>query len=174
MNPLDILICIILGFCLIRGIFRGSIKEITSLIGVFVGFYVAYTYYKVVASWLSPLIGSEPYESIVAFLLTFAVFFFALGLIGILLKHLLKGTSLGWTDRILGSLLGLVKALLIVSVLFIPITTYLPANASVIRNSALAPYVSVVSDKIVTAVPEEMKQRFWEKVNALRMSWKSG
>ncbi|PQP34359.1 colicin V production protein, partial [Desulfobacteraceae bacterium SEEP-SAG9] len=33
MNPLDILIIVIAGFCLIRGIFRGLIKELSSIIG---------------------------------------------------------------------------------------------------------------------------------------------
>jgi membrane protein required for colicin V production len=172
MNPLDILICVILGFCLIRGIFRGSIKEITAIIGVFVGFYVAYSYYSVLATWLSEYIVNESYRNIVSFFLAFAIFFFAIGLIGALLKHLLKGASLGWTDRALGSILGLVKALLIVSILLIPITTYLPKNSPVIRNSVLAPYVSMASDKIIAVVPKDMKQRFWNNVKALRTSWK--
>ena len=40
MNILDILIVVIVGFCLVRGIFRGIVKEITSIIGVFVGFFL--------------------------------------------------------------------------------------------------------------------------------------
>ena len=171
MNALDILICVIVGFCLIRGIFRGSIKELTSIVGVFVGFYVAYTYYHLPAKWLSQFVANESYLKIVGFFLTFTIFFLAIGLIGVLLKHLLKGASLGWTDRALGSILGLVKALLIVSVLLIPITTYLPKNSPVIKDSVLAPYVSMASDKIVAVVPKDMKQRFWNNVKALRTSW---
>jgi len=41
MNALDVVIAVIVGFCLIRGIFRGLIKELSSIIGVFAGFYFA-------------------------------------------------------------------------------------------------------------------------------------
>ncbi|MGD9259358.1 MAG: CvpA family protein, partial [Desulfobacterales bacterium] len=38
MNPFDILIIIILGYSLIRGLFRGLVKEVASIIGVLGGF----------------------------------------------------------------------------------------------------------------------------------------
>ena len=44
MNYLDIIIVVILSYCVIRGVFRGLIKELSSIIGVFGGFYAAYTY----------------------------------------------------------------------------------------------------------------------------------
>jgi len=37
MNPFDTIIAIILGYCLIRGFFRGLIKELSSIIGVLGG-----------------------------------------------------------------------------------------------------------------------------------------
>ncbi|MBW2176094.1 MAG: CvpA family protein, partial [Deltaproteobacteria bacterium] len=43
MTILDVLMIVIVGFCLIRGVFRGLIKEISSIIGVFAGYYAAYT-----------------------------------------------------------------------------------------------------------------------------------
>ena len=36
-NPFDIGIIIIFGFCMIRGFFRGFVKEVISLIGVLAG-----------------------------------------------------------------------------------------------------------------------------------------
>ena len=41
MNILDILIAVIVGFCLVRGIFRGIIKELTSIVGVVAGFFAS-------------------------------------------------------------------------------------------------------------------------------------
>lgn len=172
MNILDILIGVIAGFCLVRGIFRGTVKEITSIIGVFVGFYAAYTYYPVVANWLSRLITNKSYLNIVSFFLTFTVLFLAVGLLGIILKHLLKVVALGWFDRIFGGTFGLVKALLIVSVLLVPLTTFLPQKSSVIKDSCLAPHVSTLSEKMIALVPKEMKQRFGDNIKALKDTWK--
>jgi membrane protein required for colicin V production len=172
MNILDVGIAVIVGFCLVRGIFRGLIKELTSIIGVFVGFFVAYYYYPVVAQVVSRFIDKTSYVNIVSFVLVFTVLFLAVGFVGVVLKHVFKAAALGWADRVLGATFGLVKAVLIVSILLIPLLTFLPKEAPVIRDSLLAPYVSIISEKMVGVVPKEMKQKFGDNINALKETWK--
>jgi membrane protein required for colicin V production len=173
MNILDILIAVIVGFCLIRGIFRGIIKELTSIVGVFVGFFVAFSYYPIVAHLLSRFIVNKSFLNIVSFFLAFTVLYLAVGLVGIILKRVFKAVTLGWADHVLGATFGLVKAVLIVSVLLVPLTTFLPQKSPVIRDSFLAPYVSLISEKMVAVVPTEMKKEFGDNVNALREAWKN-
>jgi membrane protein required for colicin V production len=172
MNTLDILIVVIVGFCLVRGMFRGIVKEITSIIGVFVGFYAAYTYYPVVGNWFSGIITNKSYLNILSFFITFTIWFLAVGFVGVVLKYLLKAVALGWADRILGGTLGIVKAVLIASVLLVPLTTFLPQKSPVIKNSFFAPHVSTLSEKMVAVVPKEMKQKFGDNINALKEAWK--
>ena len=172
MNALDILIGGIVGFCLIRGIFRGIVKEITSIIGVFVGFYAAYTYYPLVANWLSHLITNKSYLNIISFFIAFCILFLAVGFVGVVLKYLLKAVALGWADRILGGIFGFVKAVLIASVLLVPLTTFLPPKSPVIKDSLLAPHVTTLSEKMVVVVPKEMKKKFGDNINALKEAWK--
>ena len=176
MNILDIFILVILGFCLVRGIFRGIIKELTSIVGVFVGFFVAYNFYPVVAVLISRFFANKAYLNIVSFFLAFTVLFLAVGLVGVILKHLFKAVALGWLDRVLGAAFGFIKAVLIVSVLLVPLTTYLPQRSPVIKDSFLAPYATKISQVLVTVVPsvvpEEMKDKFHENINALKETWK--
>jgi membrane protein required for colicin V production len=171
-NALDIITALVVGFCLIRGIFRGIIKELTSIIGVFIGFYGAYIYYPILARWLSDLIANRSYSHIISFFLIFVTVLLAVGFVGMILRHLLKAAALGWADRILGGTFAMVKAVLIVSVLLIALTTFLPENAPVIKNSLLAPRVSAISEKLVAVVPGEMKERFRNNIKALKISWK--
>jgi membrane protein required for colicin V production len=142
MNVLDIVISMIVVFCLVRGIFRGIIKELTSIIGVFVGFYGGYMYYPLLARWLSNLIADKPYLNIISFLLTFTILFIAIGSVGVILKHL------------------------------IPITAFLPKNSPVIKHSIIAPHVSLASEKIVAAVPRDLKEKFRDNIKSLKASWK--
>jgi len=172
MNTLDVVIAVIVGFCLVRGVFRGIVKEITSIVGVFVGFFGAYSYYPLVAALISRLMADEAYVNIVSFVMIFTILFFAVSFIGIVLKHLLKAISLGWADRILGATFGLLKAVLIVSVLLVPLATFLPKESSLIKNSLLAPYVITITQKIVIVVPEEMKQKFSDNIESLKEAWK--
>jgi membrane protein required for colicin V production len=172
MNALDIAISLIGGFCLVRGLFRGVIKEITSVVGVFGGFYGAYTFYPLLAGWLSRLIANRAYLNIISFFLAFTIIFLAIGFAGVILKHLFRAAALGWADRILGGTFAMVKAVLIVSVLLIPLMAFLPKDSAVIKNSRIAPYVSATSEKLVAAVPMEMREKFRDNVKALKASWK--
>ncbi len=172
MNALDIVICVIGGYCLIRGLFRGIIKEITSIVGVFIGFYGAYTYYPMVATLLSGWITNKSYLSIISFFLIFTMILLAVGFVGVILKHLFKAAALGWADRILGGTFAMVKAVLIISVLLIALTAFLPENSPLMRHSRLAPHVSSASEKLVACVPEKMKLKFHDNIKALKESWK--
>jgi membrane protein required for colicin V production len=173
-NALDIVISLIGGFCIVRGIFRGIVKEITSIVGVFVGFYAAYTYYPLVAKWLSRLITitNKSYLDIMSFFLSFTIIFLAIGFVGVILKQLCKAAVLGWADRILGGTFAIVKAVLIASVLLVALTTFLPKNSPVIRDSVLAPHTSVVAEQLTVIIPKEMKKKFGDNIKSLKAIWK--
>jgi membrane protein required for colicin V production len=171
MNTLDVVIAVIVGFCLIRGVFRGIIKEVTSIVGVFVGLFGALFFYPVAASLISRFMANQAYVNILSFILSFTVLFLAVGFVGVVLKQMLKAISLGWADRVLGGVFGLLKAVLIASVLLIPLTTFLPKDASLVRDSLLAPHVMTITKKIVIIVPEEMKKQFADNIESLKEAW---
>jgi len=172
MNPFDILILVILGYSLIRGLFRGLVKEISSVIGVFGGFYAAFTYYKVFAGLLAGLIQDESYLNILSFLIIFCSVLIVVSVLGVIIKYLLNIAFLGWFDRVGGVIFGIAKAILIVSVLFISLTAFLPKGSTFIKNSVLAPHVSWVSEKMAKVVSHEMKQNFMSKLGDLKKAWK--
>jgi len=99
MNFFDIIVIVILGYCLIRGVFRGFIKELSSIIGVLGGFYAAFTYYMVVAKPLSKWIANSGYLNILSFLIIFCGVFIMISILGVIINYLLKIVFLGWLDR---------------------------------------------------------------------------
>jgi membrane protein required for colicin V production len=172
MNPFDILIIVILGYSLVRGLFRGLVKEISSIIGVLGGFYAAYTYYMLLAKLLSRLIHDVSYLNIVSFLIIFCGVLIIVSVLGVIIKYLLNVAFLGWVDRIGGLFFGIIKAVLIVSVLFISLTAFLPQGSAFIKNSVMAPHVAWVSEKMAKVVSRQMKQDFMTKLEQLKKSWK--
>ena len=171
MNPFDILILVILGYSLVRGLFRGLVKEISSIIGVFGGFYAAYTYYPALAKLIARLIHDVSYLNIVSFLIIFCGVLIAVSVLGVIIKYLLNIAFLGWVDRIGGVIFGVAKGVLVVSVIFISLTTFLPQGSAFIKNSVLAPHVSWVSEKMAKVVSKEMKQDFTRKLGELKKAW---
>jgi membrane protein required for colicin V production len=93
-------------------------------------------------------------------------------ILGVIIKYLLNIAFLGWVDRIGGVGFGLVKGILIVSILFITLTAFLPKGSAFLKNSMLAPHVSWVSEKMAKVVSKEMKQDFVAKLGELKKAWK--
>jgi membrane protein required for colicin V production len=144
----------------------------SSIVGVLAGYYAAYSYYGFIAAVLSRWITNTAYVNIVSFLILFSVVFLTVSAFGVILKYVLRIAFMGWLDRICGAAFGLAKAILIVSVLLIVLTTFLPQKAPIVTNSVLAPHVSTVSEIMVKVVSKEMKQKFYTKMEALKKSWK--
>ena len=172
MNPFDILIIVILGYSLVRGLFRGLVKELSSIIGVLGGFYAAFTYYKLFTGLLSGLIKNTAYLNILSFLIVFCTVLILVSVLGVIIKYLLNIVFLGWIDRIGGFSFGIIKGVLIVAIIFITLTAFLPKGSAFLKNSVLAPHVSWISDKMAKVISEEMKQDFMAKSEELKKAWK--
>lgn len=157
---------------MIRGVFRGLIKELSSIIGVLGGFYAAYSYYMVLARPLSRWISNVSYLNISSFLIIFCGVLIIISILGVVIKYVLNIAFLGWVDRICGAGFGIIKGILIASVLLITLTAFLPRNAPVIKNSMLAPHVTLVSEKMAKVVSKDMKRNFTAKLAELKKAWK--
>ena len=172
MNPFDVFIIIVVCYSIIRGLFRGLVKEVSSIIGVLGGFYAAYSYHPMVAKLISSLVKDPAYLNILSFLIIFCAILIIISVIGVIIKYLLNVVFLGWIDRLCGVFFGLIKGILIVTVLFIILTTFLPKGAPLIKQSVLAPHVTWISEKMVNVVSKEMRQDFFGKLNEFKKAWK--
>ena len=171
MNLLDYVLLAILGYCLVRGIFRGLIKELSSIVGVLGGFYAAYTYYPLVAAHLTRWITNTGYLNTISFLLLFTVVYLLVSIAGAIIKYLMNIVFLGWLDRLFGTLFGALKGGLITAVVILALTTFLPSNAALIQKSHVAQHTMRFSAFLVKVTPKEMKRSFGTKVKDLNKTW---
>ena len=88
------------------------------------------------------------------------------------IKYVLNIAFMGWFDRIFGAGFGLLKGVLIISVLLIVFTAFLPQGDPIVRNSVLAPHLTLVSEKMAKIVSKDMKQLFSSNIRELKKSWK--
>jgi len=172
MNLLDIVIIGIMGYCLIRGIFRGLIKELSSIVGVLAAFYAAYSYYPLIAYLLRRWITDTGYLNILSFFILFCLIFIAVSMLGVVIKYLLNIAFLGWVDRICGGAFGTIKGILLVSMLVMTLTTFLERGTPLLKRSLLAPHVMLISENMAKVVPKDMKKKFREGGKALEKAWK--
>ncbi len=120
MNKLDIILLFPIGLGFVFGLFKGLIKEITSLAAIVLGIYGA----KLLAPIVSGLlVSSFHFSEKTAMPLSYLVLFIgiAIGLL-VLAKSLEKvfdSMSLGGLNKLFGGVFGALKYALIVSVLLI-------------------------------------------------------
>ena len=118
MNTIDVGILVILGFFCIKGLFRGIILEIFTLLGWIVGFVIALREKSLLASWM---IESLKLPELPANILGFLVILFAIVLLlrwaGRALKYTTRWTFIGWLDRGGGFIFGAAKGLIAASLL---------------------------------------------------------
>lgn len=142
MNFFDIAILLILAAFLLKGVWRGLLREVCSLAGLIAGTVLAFRFHPPLAEWMTQTLGLPLRFWIVAmFLLLFVatVVFFAL--LGHLLSRFVKLVFLGGLNRVAGGFFGLAQGLVVLAlVLFAISRTALPGSLEKPwRGSQLAP-----------------------------------
>jgi len=171
MNAFDILIIVIVSFCLIRGAFKGLIGEVSGIIGVVAAFYGAYTYYPLITVYAQKWIENAGFRNIIAFFLIFCAILIVINLVSLLIRKILNLVFLGWVDRTFGLVFGAVNGILIVSVIFIMITSFMPKNSNFLTTSKFSPYIAQVSETLTVFVSKNSRKDFLKKLEELKI-WK--
>jgi membrane protein required for colicin V production len=76
---------------------------------------------------------------------------------------------LSWADRMAGGAVGLVAAMLIAAWLVLPLVAYSPFGEKALRDSVLAPYVTVVANKKVEDLRQYWRERWQATPDSLEV-----
>ena len=155
MNLLDIAFCIIAGYFLIRGLFRGFIIEITAIVGVVLAFVLANKYHNALSPYVREYITESGWGGTLAYLVVFVGAIVAATLLGKLLHRVLASPS-DLMNTVSGGFIGLTKGALISLVLFMLLSNYLP-QAEFMQTSLFAPYLDHVAQSIRPYMPEQLR-----------------
>jgi membrane protein required for colicin V production len=163
MNYLDIIITIPLLYGLIKGFSNGLIKEITGLLGLLAGTYVAINF----SSYLYPkftdfLGGYEQFIPIISFITLFIVSVVMIKIVGYIIDKITKALALGFVSRLLGAFFGILKVVVIYSFLLFLTTDYKLIDKQTQEQSVLIIPLQEFSE-IITPEINKHKSNFLEK-----------
>lgn len=120
MAVIDIVLVALLGFGLIRGFFKGLFVEVASLVALIAGIYGAIHFSYYIADLLMEHVEwSEKTINITAFAITFIIIVLIVALAGKALTKLADFAALGFLNKLLGGVFGMLKIGLILSILLI-------------------------------------------------------
>lgn len=120
MSTFDIVILGLLLFGFIRGLMKGLFVELASLIALIAGVYGAIHFSYFVSGYLVDYVDwEEKYISIVAFAITFIAIVVVIALLGKMLTKVADFASLGFLNKLLGGVFGILKIGVILSVILL-------------------------------------------------------
>jgi membrane protein required for colicin V production len=117
MNGVDYLFVAIVLISTTTGIFRGFVREAISLLGWLVGIWLAWQYAYLLDPYLGGALAAPELREWAGRIILLLVFVFAASALGSLVAHLLhRASGLAATDRFVGALFGLIRALVAIGV----------------------------------------------------------
>jgi|SRR4030042_129733 membrane protein required for colicin V production len=139
MNWLDIVIIIVVVSLGIAGLRQGLIRTVFGIAGLIGGIFLAGRYYDELAARLFP--SGAIWGNIAAYAIILIATLVVAGVIGWLLAKLINFAALGWLDKFMGFILGVVIAgLLCAAILAIAVKFY-PGMEATINQSVIARFL---------------------------------
>jgi membrane protein required for colicin V production len=170
LNWVDLIMAIVLIGFAIRGLMKGFFRELFSLVGLFIGLWVALLKFVPVGEWLQtklPLTDPLPFHA--AFLAIFLGISALAGVCGYLLHKVAKVFFVGWLDAVVGLGFGLIKGVVILTILLF-LLAHLPLSRAVatqLRTSTIVGHLELLNPFVAESVQAYKRfggERLWERL----------
>lgn len=160
MNVLDLIILLLIGASIAVGLWRGFIRESVTFVSWLLAAWLILRYAGPLADALTPWLAQETVRVVVA-VLALALAALTLGAVVTTLLRRIAGTlGLGLLDRLLGIVLGLVRGVVVVTLLVLLAGVTPVPDAAGWQNSALIPSFERLARAALDRLPADTAERF--------------
>jgi len=168
-NIADWIILLALVLSVVQAASSGFFQEAFGIAGLVFGYLIAAWQYRHLAGYFAPFISSQWLGEIVAFLAIFFGVMVLAGVLGKIVRWIVKEAGLNVVDRFLGGVLGLVRGCLVVAIVLVSMTAFTPTSRW-LQGSGLAPYFLVVGRAVIWVAPAELRAQFYKGLDYLRQT----
>ena len=167
MNIADWIILLALVLSVVQAASSGFFQEAFGVAGLVFGYLIAAWQYRHLAEYFAAYISSRWLGEIVVFLAIFFGVMVLAGVLGKIVRWIVKEAGLNVVDRFLGGVLGLVRGCLVVAIVLVSMTAFTPTSRW-LQGSGLAPYFLVVGRAVIWVAPAELRAQFYKGLDYLR------
>lgn len=155
MNFFDYVLITVVGLSMVLSLWRGFVREIISLVGLVLAFFLASRFAGDASDFLDQWITQNNLANIAAFILIFVLVMFIVGALGFIVRKLVDMAALTATDRTLGMFFGAARGLLLIGTAFLMYTAYAKPDMPFLQKSLLTPYAVQLSEFIGKTIPAD-------------------
>jgi membrane protein required for colicin V production len=117
-----------------RGIWLGLIKQVASLVALYLGFFIASNYNDQLLPALADVSDNPKVVFLTSYVLLFLAAYIVVMLLGKLLGLVISMTITSWFDRLLGAVVGFAKAAILAVLLHMILGTILAPENQMLRT----------------------------------------
>jgi membrane protein required for colicin V production len=139
-----------------RGILRGFVEELSGLVGLVGGIWLAGRLYPRAGQILNAYIADPIWAETAAFLLILVGVLTAVSLLGGFVRSLLALSFASWPDRLIGGVIGLSKGLIICSAAIMLLHVSL-GDPDFTTASRLRPHIARITSPLMFVLPIMMR-----------------
>ena len=173
MNIADWIILLVLVVSVIQAASSGFFQEAFGIAGLVFGYLIAAWQYRRLAGHFAAFISSRWLGEIVAFLAILLGVMILAGILGKIVRWIVKEAGLNVVDRFFGGALGLVRGCLLIAIVLVGMTAFTPTSRW-LQGSSLAPYFLVVGRAAIWVAPSELRVEFYKGLAYVRQAQASG
>jgi membrane protein required for colicin V production len=166
-NIADVIILLVVLVSVVQAVRSGFFQEAFAIAGLVFGYLIAAWQYRRLAAHFASYVSSPWLSEITAFLLILLGVALIAGILGRIIRWIVKEAGLSGLDRFLGGILGLVRGWLLIAIVLVGMTAFTPTSRW-LRGSGLAPYFLVIGRAAIWLAPAQLRAQFYEGLSYLR------
>ncbi|PIE56090.1 MAG: colicin V production protein [Desulfobulbus propionicus] len=164
----DMIVVCILFFFMIRGGWIGFMRQLAAFFALVGSYLLAGQYSGELVPHVQGFLENPRLVFLVSFGLMFLLFAAGFILLGKLLRKVMELTFLGWFDRLLGLGLGLVKGVVLTSMLYMFLASSLSSTNDMLKKSLVSPYLQLGASELQRWINDpEIRKYFLPKEPAI-------
>ncbi len=172
LNWLDILLIVLVGGSAAAGLVKGFARVGVGFAATIAGLLLGIWFYGTAGYYLLPYLSSRGLANFIGFWIVFLGCMIAGGVLGKGLGKLFRWAGLGWMDRLLGALFGLLRGLVVAIALVLALIAFSPKPPPVsVVHSQWAPYLVGAADMLAELAPRELRDAFYSSYDKVKEVW---
>jgi len=167
----DFVILGLLFLFTVRGLWVGFLRQITTLVALVVGYVIASQYHDKLFPFLREVTDNPQAVFWISYVILFFLTYIVTMLAGKALSRVVEMTIAGWFDKLLGGVLGLVKAGVLIVLMNMVLTGVFSPENTMLRGCYFCPYVKQATEIFRSLIKDDtMRKAFAQKVPAISES----
>jgi len=166
----DFVVLGLFGLLIGRGIWLGFLKQVTGLLALYLGYFVASQHIDKILPLMRDISDNPQVIFITGYVVLFIVTYIVVMLLGKALGYVINMTITGWFDRLLGGLVGFAKAAIVVIFMHMILGTLLAPENQLLRSCATCEVLSGASKLTRDLIQnEEVRKSFLQHEPAIAL-----